>query len=157
MRRRQSYPVLQRKEFVDARFEALRQKLLLSGHRITPQRLCVLHALTNSTTHPSAEEIYNQVHKTCPTTSLATIYKTLQTLKDMGEVIELEFSDGSNRYDGMRAQTHPHVVCTQCNKITDIDLTGLDDINQLAGDQSGYQIDHRRIEFYGLCGDCQEH
>ena len=139
------------------RVEEMRSKLAQSGHRITPQRLCILQALTESETHPSAEEIFTEVHRACPTTSLATIYKTLQTLKDMGEVIELEFSDGSNRYDGLRPRSHPHAVCTHCGKIVDVEMDGLNDFDKKAAALSGYEVVHYRIDFYGLCGDCQEH
>ena len=151
----QSYPVLEREEKSVRRVDEMRRRLTESGHRITPQRLCILQALTESCTHPSAEEIFGEVHRICPTTSLATIYKTLQTLKDMGEVIELEFSDGSNRYDGLRPESHPHTVCSKCGKIEDIEVEGLDNLDRRASVKSGFAIDHYRIEFYGVCVACQ--
>lgn len=153
----QSYPVLESQNHTDNRVEVLRDKLARSGHRITPQRLCILHALTESANHPSAEEIYSEVHRACPTTSLATIYKTLQTLKEMGEVIELEFSDGSNRYDGVRPMNHPHAICSECGKIVDVEIEGLENIDQTAANLSGFKIGSFRIDFYGLCAQCQEH
>jgi Fur family peroxide stress response transcriptional regulator len=147
--------VLEREEMGAMRVDEMRRKLAESGHRITPQRLCILQALTESKTHPSAEEIFGQVHRVCPTTSLATIYKTLQTLKDMGEVIELEFSDGSNRYDGLNPLSHPHAVCTKCGKIDDVEVEGLENLDKRASSKSGFKIENYRIDFYGLCGDCQ--
>ena len=58
------------------------------GCRLTPQRLALLRILSKSAGHPSAEQIFEQIRADYPTTSLATIYKTLSLLKDMGEVFE---------------------------------------------------------------------
>ncbi len=121
-----------------ARIDQLRQKLSGSGHRITPQRLCILQALIGANQHPSAEEIYAQVQQTCPTTSLATVYKTLDTLRDMGEVMEMEVGDGRHHFDEVRPDFHPHVVCTRCAAIEDVEMEGLTSILAQAGQASGY-------------------
>ena len=52
--------------------------------------------------------------------SRATVYKTLDTLKGAGEVLELEFREGPNRYDANMPSAHPHVVCTGCGRIDDV-------------------------------------
>ncbi len=140
---------------LDARVEDLRQKLQNSGHRITPQRLCILRALVGSNTHPSAEEIYAQVKQISPTTSLATVYKTLDTLREMGEVLEIQPGDGRQHYDGVRPHFHPHVICTSCGEIQDVEVEGLTGLPSLAQSASGYKIHAQRVEFYGLCAACQ--
>ena len=123
---------------IEARVEYLRLKLQNSGHRITPQRLCILRALVGSSTHPSAEEIYDQVRQISPTTSLATIYKTLDTLREMGEVLEIQPGDGRQHFDGIRPHFHPHVICTQCGEIQDVEVEGLTGLPGLAQSASGY-------------------
>ena len=140
---------------LDARVDDLRQKLQSSGHRITPQRLCILRALLDSNTHPSAEEIYAQVKQISPTTSLATVYKTLDTLRGLGEVLEIQPGDGRQHYDGVRPHFHPHVICTQCGEIQDVEVEGLIGLPGLAQSASGYEIHAQRVEFYGLCAACQ--
>src|SRR4030043_1568106 len=70
--------------------------------RITPQRLAVLKILAASKGHPSVDQIYREVRAQFPTTSLATIYKTVLLFRGLDEVLELGFPDGSNRYDGNR-------------------------------------------------------
>ena len=139
----------------DTRVEELRLKLHDSGHRITPQRLCILRALLELNTHPSAEEIYEQVLLVSPTTSLATVYKTLDTLRDMGEVLEIQPGDGRQHYDGVRPHFHPHVICTQCGEIRDVEIAGLTGLPGQAQSVSGYEIHAQRVEFYGLCAACQ--
>jgi Fur family peroxide stress response transcriptional regulator len=133
----------------------LLDRLARDGYRRTPQRFYIVEALVGDASHPTAEEIFARVRQACPTTSLATVYKTLETLKAMGEVLELEFSDGSNRYDGLRPVAHPHVVCERCGKIEDVEVDGVPAMQTEATHSSGYQIQSHRIEFYGLCRSCQ--
>ena len=140
---------------IDTRVEYLCGKLHDSGCRITPQRLCILRALVGSNAHPSAEEIYAQVRRVSPTTSLATVYKTLDTLHDLGEVLEIQPGDGRQHYDGVRPSFHPHVICTQCGEICDVEIAGLSGLRHLAQAASGYEIHLPRVEFYGLCPACQ--
>src|SRR5580658_7666311 len=97
-------------EYRTRRVGALRAKLAESGCRITPQRIAILDALVNGASHPTAEEIYGLVLKVSPTTSLATVYKTLDTLKGLGELQELELGSGRNHYDAVDPVAHPHVV-----------------------------------------------
>ena len=95
------------------RLDHMISKLREREYRITPQRLAILKILAVSEGHPSVEKIYSQVKKDFPTTSLATIYKTLIVMKEIGEVLELGFSDDSNRYDGNKPNPHPHLICIE--------------------------------------------
>jgi Fur family peroxide stress response transcriptional regulator len=88
-------------------------------------------------------------------TSLATVYKTIGIMKEMGEVLELEFSQGANRYDGRRPFAHPHVVCTGCGRILDPDVSGIDQLTRQVMAATGFDIDTHRLEFYGRCPQCQ--
>ena len=109
--------------------------------------------LVESREHPSVEQIYRQVREDFPTTSLATVYNTLERLKEIREVVELPFSGGS-RYDGRNPHPHPHLVCTVCDVIEDLDL----DLEPAAEDvaaRSGYADVHHRLEFHGVCPRCQ--
>jgi Fur family peroxide stress response transcriptional regulator len=139
----------------EARVAELTRRLAEQGYRITPQRLAIVGALVDASNHPSAEDLFARVRETCPTTSLATIYKTLDTLKELGEVLELEFRDGSNRYDGVRPDAHPHLICTRCGRIEDLDLEGLDALAEQVAESTGYQIRSHRVDFYGFCAQCQ--
>ncbi|HDQ35076.1 MAG TPA: transcriptional repressor, partial [Chloroflexi bacterium] len=82
-----------------ARLDELLTRLREQGYRLTPQRVALVQLLIDSETHPSAGQIYEQLHAQFPTMSLATVYKTLHLLKEMGEVLELGFGDDDNRYD----------------------------------------------------------
>lgn len=140
----------------EARLEHIISRLRERGQRITPQRLEILKILASSEEHPSVEEIYSVLVKDFPTTSLATVYKTITLLKELGEVLELEFSRGSNRYDGSKPFPHPHVVCTMCSRIVDPDLESLTAMTAEVSEQTGFKVVNHRLDFYGLCSACQK-
>jgi Fur family transcriptional regulator, peroxide stress response regulator len=138
------------------RLEQLIRVLREKGCRLTPQRLAMLRILSKSEGHPSAEQIYEQIRADYPTTSLATIYKTLSLLKNLGEVLELTFASVGSRYDGNKPYPHPHVICTQCGQIIDPEFEAAAGISQEIARQTGYQITHQQLNFFGLCPKCQQ-
>ncbi len=140
---------------VEARLNRILMKLRAENFRVTPQRLAVLRVLAASEGHPTVEMVYEEVRSDFPTTSLATIYKTVSLLKEMGEVLELGFADGSNRYDGSRPFPHPHVICMQCKKIIDPDLSSLKDLTQEVMEETGFHIVTHRLDFFGVCPQCR--
>jgi Fur family peroxide stress response transcriptional regulator len=139
----------------NSRYEELVDKLRELEYRLTPQRLALLRLLAASDGHPSASQLYDQIREQFPTTSLATVYKTLNVLKNMDEVLELGFSNGDTRYDGNKPYAHPHVVCIRCQKILDADVSLAHHLTQEVAQLSGYQIVSHRLDFYVLCPDCK--
>lgn len=140
----------------NSRLEELTQKLRQRGYRLTPQRMAVLKILANSDGHPSVEQIYDQVKVDFPMTSLGTVYKTITMLKDIGEILELGFSSEGNRYDGNRPYPHPHLICVRCKKIIDPEIDTLGILPQQVAERTGYRIVNHRLDFYGVCPQCQE-
>ncbi len=139
-----------------ARFEALADRVREEGHRLTPQRVALMRLLASSEGHPSAADLYDQLRAQFPTTSLATVYKTLNLLKDLDEVLELGFGHDDNRYDGNRPDPHPHLICVRCRKITHPDVGAAQGLAEQVAQQSGYQMISHRLDFYGICPDCQQ-
>jgi len=123
---------------------------------LTPQRMAVLKILATSKGHPSVVQIHQEVQVDFPMTSLATIYKTVTLLKEMGEVLELGFSNDSSRYDGNRPHPHPHLVCIHCREILDPDLPSMSGLPEKLEQETGYKIVSHRLDFYGTCPRCQE-
>lgn len=140
----------------NGRLNELIARLKKQGFRLTPQRKAVLKVLASDIHHPSVEQIYKQVKKDFPMTSLATVYKTVTLLKELGEVLELGFADGSNRYDGRKPNPHPHLICIECNKILDPDVDGWRDLPQALSESTGFRILSHRLDFYGICPQCQK-
>jgi len=141
---------------IQNRTEMILDKLKEKGHRITPQRLVILRALVESQSHPSVEDIFAKVRVHFPTTSLATVYKTISVIKELGEVLELEFSSGHNRYDGHKPYSHPHLLCVKCKRIVDPELSSLAHLTRELVSDTGYRILSHRLDFYGICPKCQK-
>jgi Fur family peroxide stress response transcriptional regulator len=140
----------------EKRLKQMVERLKKQGHRITPQRYAVLRVLSISEDHPSAESIFSKLEAEYPTMSLATVYKTINLLKKNGEVLELEFSELGNRYDGNKPYPHPHVICTQCGSILDPSMLDLEEITDKMTRETGFKIISHRLDFYGICPACQE-
>lgn len=136
------------------RFEIIIHKLRDSGHKITPQRLAIVKILAESENHPSVENIYEQIKKDYSTMSLATVYKNIVLIKSVGEVLELGFPDGSNRYDGNKPNPHPHVICIRCKKIFDPELDSLDEMLNEVTLETNFKILYHRLDFFGICSNC---
>lgn len=130
-------------------------KLKGRDFRLTPQRLAILTILAASEDHPTVDEIYTEVRRKFPTTSIATVYKTIALLKELNEVLELGFPDGSNRYDGNKPYPHPHAICIRCKKILDPDISSVDQLSEEMKQKTGYVLSFHRLDFFGLCPECQ--
>ena len=138
----------------EERFDSIIKKLRENDHKLTPQRLAVIKILARSEGHPSVEKIYERLLYDFPTMSLATVYRNVMLIKSLGEVLELGFADGSNRYDGNKPYPHPHVICIQCHKIIDPDLASLRDMTKEVADETGFEILTHRLDFFGICSNC---
>jgi Fur family peroxide stress response transcriptional regulator len=139
----------------EQRLDQMLSKLKEHDFRLTPQRLAVLKVLAASDGHPTVDLIYETVRNEFPTTSIATIYKTVHLLKQLDEVLELGFPDGSNRYDGKKPYPHPHVICTTCKKIVDPNLGSLQNLAKEVIKETGFKMLHHRVDFFGTCRECQ--
>lgn len=137
------------------RFNQIVQKFRDNNFKLTPQRLAVIKVLSESKGHPSVEKIHEKLKKDFPTISLATVYRNIMTIKELGEVLELGFADGSNRYDGNNPYPHPHIVCVKCRKIIDPDLATLQDMTKELAKETGFRILSHRLDFFGICPTCR--
>jgi Fur family peroxide stress response transcriptional regulator len=136
------------------RYDTIIQKIRANGHKLTPQRLAIVRILAKSEDHPSVENIFDQIKSDFPTMSLATVYRNIVLIKSLGEVLELGFPDGSNRYDGNRPTPHPHVICIKCKKIVDPDLDSLDEMKKEVASETHFKILNHRLDFFGICSAC---
>jgi Fe2+/Zn2+ uptake regulation proteins len=129
---------------------AFKQKNL----KLTPQRIAVYHMLKSTTSHPSAENIYDAIKNDYPTMSLATVYKTLKTLVEIGLIQEINVGEGNFRYDA-NAKSHPHIMCLNCGKVDDIHSADLRFIDDYIKDYTDYDVIVSKVYFYGICPDCK--
>ncbi len=133
---------------VDNLVEKFKSKRL----KITPQRLGIFRILEGNSTHPSAEDVFKEIRESYPTISFTTVYKTLEIMEKMGEILKVTIDEQRKHYDP-DTNVHHHIICSKCNKISDIKKEYvkprlprevLDEFTP-----SSYQI-----SFYGTCKKC---
>lgn len=129
-------------------------KLKEHNVRITPQRHAIIEFLIETETHPTADEIYQELVTDFPNMSVATVYNNLRLLTRMNLVNELKYFDTSSRFD-FNSNRHYHAICSICGKVTDFQYPGLDDVEIVASNLTGYDVDTHRLEIYGICPTCQ--
>lgn len=126
-----------------------------SKTRMTKQRKTILRVLRNTDTHPTADWIYERVKKEIPNISLGTIYRNLNVLVEMGEIMVLDFGSTYSRFDG-NPENHYHFRCERCDRVFDIDIPLNRELNMKVNENTPFMAFGHRTEFYGLCPDCQK-
>lgn len=139
---------------LQVRLAEMKAALRDRGVAVTRKRAKLLEVLLASDRHPSASEIHAGVKAAYPGTSLATIYNTIEILKETGQILEIEFSASANRYDGRIPVSHPHLVCLQCEKVEDLDSAEPHDPLERVSQATGYEIVRLRTDYYGTCPEC---
>jgi len=120
--------------------------------RVTPQRFAVYANLLARTDHPTAEKILSDLNQDAPTSSQATVYSSLQALRDAGLVREVLLEEGVCRYDA-NVTPHHHFRCKSCGEIEDIAWDQFQDIN-FQRLRSGLKVADYEVTVYGLCDRC---
>jgi Fur family peroxide stress response transcriptional regulator len=132
----------------------LRAALLAAGQRFTEQRATVYRYLASTDAHPTADEVYLAVRRALPGISLATVYKSLETLVGCGLAVKLTYADDSARYDG-RTEPHHHARCLACDRVVDIPgVIPETEIEALRDHAEGFTVTGYRFELSGYCSSC---
>lgn len=121
--------------------------------RMTRQRQVILEELRKVKTHPSADEIYEKVKRRLPRISLGTVYRNLEILTQLGEIQHVEIGGAMKRFDG-NPEIHYHIRCLRCNRIDDVEISPLKQVEAALKGSTDYQITGHRLEFVGLCRKC---
>lgn len=117
------------------------------------QRDAVLKVLQGTKSHPTAEWIYERVKRDNPSVSLATVYRNLKQLTELGAIMKFEAGTGKEHYDAC-TEAHYHFVCRSCSAVKDADLPVIpfDKIVSI-GNERVY-VDSHHLILYGLCEKC---
>lgn len=103
--------------------------------------------------HPTADEIYREIKKVCPSISMGTVYRNLNVLSDRGEILKLEGTESADRFDH-NTFPHGHMKCTQCGKIVDIMSGKHTEAMKKEFEAEGFQIDSINVVVRGCCPEC---
>ncbi len=132
----------------------IRERFKGCGLKSTPQRTAIYKALAETTTHPTADDLFRRVSKAYPMISQNTVYYTLAVLRDAGLVQEVNVWHDRARFDA-NISPHHHLICLSCRSISDLCDNGLNQLSSTAGIPSDFQVIGHQVEFRGYCGACR--
>ena len=125
----------------------------MGARRNTRQRQLVLDVVRSRRDHPDVEQIYEAARARDEHVSRATVYRNLHLLADEGAILSIK-ADGREHFD-LRADCHPHIVCTECGSVADIYLDFDDGLDELARATSDWVVSSHAVVFEGVCPACQ--
>ena len=122
--------------------------------RNTRQRQLVLDAVYARCDHPTAEDIYLDVHAQDERVSRGTVYRNLNLLEANGSIMAVR-APGAVRFD-RRTDAHNHVICRVCGRVDDAPLPYDEAADGLVASQTGFAVWAHSTLFEGVCPDCQK-
>ena len=135
---------------------ALTGRLRGQSRKITGPRQAILEILRRHPHPMTNREIFAAMPKgRC---DLATIYRAMHLLEEMGMVQRFDFGDGAARFELVGENDdghHHHLVCTQCSEVVEIEECFPEKIEKKIAAKNGFKAVTHKLEFFGICPDCQ--
>jgi Fur family peroxide stress response transcriptional regulator len=113
----------------------------------------VLAVIRQADDHLTANEVFAASRKMLPTISFATVYNSLRYLKSAGLIAEIQFGNGASRFDRI-THRHDHAICTQCEKLVDIEIKVPNEILKKATRLSKFKAGSLELTLRGVCPEC---
>ncbi len=130
-------------------------RMTSQGRRLTRQRVIVAEALASAKRALSAQELYERIQRTHPTLGRATVYRALEAQVQDGMASRFERDGHISAYIACDAEHHHHLVCTNCQRVEDLNETEVAPLLASVGRRHEFQVDHAALDFYGLCRSCR--
>jgi Fur family ferric uptake transcriptional regulator len=135
--------------------EAVRDRILAAGERITPQRDVIAGVLEAAARPLSASELCEAVQRLDPGIGRATVFRTLAALEQAGIVEQLSLPGERSGYLlCATAGHHHHLVCQHCHTVSDLPEEAVGPFLSTIERDHGFRVDHASFSLYGTCGAC---
>lgn len=122
--------------------------------RLTKQRQAILEAMRTTNTHPDAAWVHAEVRKKIPKISLATVYRTLESLVEEGHLVAISSGRDACRFD-FKHDPHHHGICKHCGHIFDIPADPHHTVVLPSQLPLGFTVENIVFELHGICEHCQ--
>ncbi|MBA3800127.1 MAG: transcriptional repressor [Actinomycetota bacterium] len=123
--------------------------------RATRQRTAIGELLDGLTDFRSAQDIHHLLRTAGDGIGLSTVYRTLQTLADAGEVDVIQTADGESVYRKCSDVHHHHLVCRDCGHTVEVAGPAVERWADKMADEHGFTDVSHTLEIFGLCADCR--
>jgi len=127
------------------------------GIRLTAQRRALIEVIQNAEEHLDAASLLEQARRRDPNIDRATVYRTIELLKRLGLIDELDLMhlNGEKHYYEVRTQKdHLHLACFQCGEIEEFSSPAFERLKREIGVKNQFDIQVIRLEVGGLCRKC---
>ncbi len=129
----------------------LKKQLAQKHLKLTKQREIILDAFLKND-HITAEGLYQQLAQTHIHLGLATIYRTLNLLCELGIGQERDFGGHKTTFDNiLHKKHHDHIICRQCGKIVEFACPDIEKLQEEMANQYGFILENHKLELYGRC------
>jgi Fur family ferric uptake transcriptional regulator len=115
----------------------------------------VIEAITHSGRHMTADEVFKEIQKRSQAVNIATVYRTLDLLVEEGLVSRADLAGEQVVYATALHGPHIHLVCRQCGRTIDADVTPFQLLFEQIQTQYGFACSPQHFAIYGLCADCR--
>ena len=129
--------------------------LQTAGHRLTGQRQLLLDLIGEHGGHLDATELFRLARARSPRLSLATVYRTVALLRDLGLVDEVHLGEEHHHYELKPNQEHAHIVCTRCGRVVEFTSPLVAHLRTAIAGEYGFEVTGAQIDLSGLCEQCR--
>ncbi|MFP4180050.1 MAG: transcriptional repressor [Spirochaetaceae bacterium] len=125
----------------------------MTATRRSKQRERILEYLESTTSHPTAQNIYEALLPEFNSLSPGTVYRNLGILEEKGLVRKIQYGSTFDRYDAV-TETHYHFICRLCGRVYDVPVGVAKELEKRAASSTEHKIENHRVDFFGVCKEC---
>ena len=133
----------------------LRDTFHRAGKRWTAQRRLILEVLEEGGGHLDAGALHDRVKARDPRISLATVYRTLAVLQEMGLVEQHRLGEDHGHYEAVRDEPHYHFTCLGCGKVLEFDAPEVARVVRRLAEKEDIQVTEAHLSLSGYCAGCR--
>lgn len=134
--------------------DQIMSRIVASGRRRTMSRQAVIQVIVDCHGHISADDIAGRVQKDFPSMDVSTVYRTLETLRELDIVDRVYFADGSTVYH-LRDHRHHHLCCERCGSVQELPVSLMAGVEKDLLKEFGFELHQRPLGLFGLCKTCR--
>jgi Fur family ferric uptake transcriptional regulator len=126
--------------------------------RVTAQRRALIETIQEAGAHLDAATLLERARQRNASVDRATVYRTLELLKKLGRIDELDLmhlNGEKHYYEAKTTSDHTHLACFRCGKIVEFASEVYEELKAEMERTTGFRIQVSRFEAGGLCKACR--
>ena len=130
--------------------KTIEERCIAKGVKLTDQRRIIAKVMSESQDHPDVDELYNRVSKIDTKISIATVYRTVKLLDEVGIVTKHDFKGGKARYEQLNESHHDHLIDIKTGEIIEFVDDEIEKLQKKVAEKYGYELVDHKLELYGI-------